>query len=164
MQLFLSRVHTTFLCDSTSTMRFSKQFALSLFIGFTAASPTLKARGVDPDDAVEPNNPVMSTVEQCTQDTTGASDLRYNVVINDATKWTKPGECADGFQDNLNGQGCDLLRFVCNYDEDGTTANVNFSSRTTWCDENLVKEAIELAFGGKRVECEDINRVKFPID
>ena len=125
-------------------MHFSKQIALSLALAFTATAV---------DDMVEPTDPHLSVEEQCFYQAGIRGIYMWNVVINDATDFTDD-ECGSGFLDNINGRGCSIVNWGCNYADDETTMNANYAADLA-CGSDDISAAINAAFGGKTVDCHE---------
>jgi hypothetical protein len=141
-------------------MHFKQISLISLAIAFAAASPAqtnpkvLHARENNKAEYINPEEPKMSLDEQCMKKTVDGYPFTYwNVVINDASDFTDD-TCGSGFLDNINGRGCAVTGWDCHYANDDKTMNAGFKTQTT-CSDVDISNAINAAFGGKKVECAD---------
>lgn len=123
-------------------MHFSKQTALTLALAFTSTVM---------GDIVNPSDPELSLDEQCVYRWQFRSVYQWNVVISDASDFTDD-ECGSGFLDNINGRGCSVTNWGCNYADDESTMNANFTTDMA-CGDDDISAAINAAFGGLSVEC-----------
>lgn len=80
----------------------------------------------------------------------------WNVVVSKADEYTDD-ECGSGFLDNINGRGCAITSWGCNYADDGSTMNANFAS-DLGCSATDISSAINAAFGGVDVDCLDYDK------
>ncbi|KAK2759781.1 hypothetical protein FQN54_002515 [Arachnomyces sp. PD_36] len=122
-------------------MHFSK-LAVTLALAFTATAI---------DDIVNPSDPHLSLEEQCVYRYQFRSIYQWNVVIPDADDYTDD-ECGSGFLDNIDGRGCSVTNWGCNYADDETTMNANFAADLA-CGDDDISAAINAAFGGKSLDC-----------
>ncbi|KAJ5470989.1 hypothetical protein N7530_008346 [Penicillium desertorum] len=141
-------------------MHFKQISLISLAIAFAAASPAqtnpkvLHARENNKAEYINPEEPKMSLDEQCMKKTVDGYPFTYwNVVINDASDFTDD-TCRSGFLHNINGRGCAVTGWDCHYANDDKTMNAGFKTQTT-CSDVDISNAINAAFGGKKVECAD---------
>lgn len=136
-------------------MLFSKQIAaLSLAVTLVAASPTPQNNAKMLDRRlVNPAEPELSTTTECSYLAGIMSAHQYNVVIEKASDYTDD-ECGSGFLDNIHGRGCTVTSWGCNYASDETTMNANFYTDTA-CGGDDISAAINAAFGGLSVSCEN---------
>ncbi|KXG46782.1 uncharacterized protein PGRI_035280 [Penicillium griseofulvum] len=143
-------------------MHFKQITLMSLAIAFATASPIqanpkeLDAREHNKGRYINPQDPKLSLDEQCMWKATNLFNY-WNVVINDASDFTDD-TCGSGFLDNINGRGCAVTGWACNYAKDGKTMNAGFKAPTT-CTHVDMNNAIKAAFGGKKVGCANYEKV-----
>lgn len=140
-------------------MHFQQISLIGLAIALAAASPAqrnpkvLHAREeTNKGPYINPEHPKMSLDEQCTWKWSAGYGY-WNVVINDASDFTDD-TCGSGFLDNVNGRGCSVTGWGCNYADDGKTMNAGFKT-DFFCSSDDIGSAIKAAFGGKEVHCGD---------
>ncbi|KAF2636455.1 hypothetical protein P280DRAFT_522089 [Massarina eburnea CBS 473.64] len=126
-----------------------------------APSRIVEKRSTKYTDTVNPDKPHMSYESQCIKKKDYDAVWAYNVVIQNAKKYTKGG-CGSGFLDNLHGQGCTITNWGCNYATDSSGMDfmeANFQG-DLGCDGGDVGSAIWKAFGHlKGIDCVDYDSI-----